>query len=200
MVRFRSRVLKYLLITLVAVVLGYVSRGVWLPLPARYLVRAEAPESAEVAVVPGGDFYGNRVLTAADLARGGYVKKVLVSGPSGAYGRYECDLAIEFAVRQGHRAEDFIPMPNLARSTREEASLVVDELRRMGVHKFLLVTSNYHTRRAGVIYRSLARDLQFRVVAAPDAYFHPEEWWKSREGRKMLFFEWSKTIAEWMGW
>jgi uncharacterized SAM-binding protein YcdF (DUF218 family) len=198
-VKFRSRVLKYLLIAFVAVALVYVLRGAWLPLPARFLVRAEAPERAEVAVVLAGDFYGNRILSAADLARGGYVKKVLVSGPSGAYGRYESELAIEFAVRQGYRAEDFIPMPNLGRSTREEARLVLDELHRMGVHEFLVVTSNYHTRRAGAIYRSLARDVRFRVVAAPDEYFHPEDWWKSREGRKQFCFEWMKTIAEWVG-
>ena len=69
----------------------------------------------------------------------------------------------------------------------------------MGVHKFLIVTSNYHTRRAGAIYRSLARDVEFRVVAAPDEYFRPPDWWKSREGRKTFLIEWMKTIAEWIG-
>ena len=199
MVKFRSRVLNYLLIALAVAALAYLSRGAWLPLPARFLVRAQAPEHAEVAVVLAGDFHGHRILAGAGMARGGYVKKVLVSGPSGAYGHYECDLAIDFALRQGYRAEDFIPMPNLARSTREEARLVLEELRRMGVHKFLLVTSNYHTRRAGAIYRSLVRDVEFRVVAAPDEYFRPADWWKSREGRKVFCIEWMKTIAEWMG-
>lgn len=199
MVKFRSRVLNYLLIALVAAALAYVSRGVWLPAPARFLVRAQAPEHAEVAVVLAGDFYGHRILAGAGMVRGGYVKKVLVSGPSSVYGHYECDLAIGFAVRRGYRAEDFIPMPNLTRSTREEARLVLEELRRMGVHKFLVVTSNYHTRRAGAIYRSLARDVEFRVVAAPDEYFRPQNWWKSREGRKTFVWEWMKTISEWVG-
>lgn len=199
MVKFRSRVLNYLLIALAAAALAYVSRGVWLPVPARFLVRAQAPEHAEVAVVLAGDFYGHRILAGADMVRGGYVKKVLVSGPSGAYGHYECELAIDFAVRQGYRAEDFIPLPNLARSTQEEARLVLEELRRMGARKFLLVTSNYHTRRAGAIYRALARDVEFRVVAAPDEYFRPQDWWQSREGRKIFLIEWMKTIAEWIG-
>ena len=199
MVKFRSRVLNYLLIALVAAALAYVSRGVWLPVPARFLVRAQAPEHAEVAVVLAGDFHGHRILAGAGMVRDGYVKKVLVSGPSGVYGHYECDLAIDFAVRQGYRAEDFIPMPNLARSTQEEARLVLEELGRMGVHKFLVVTSDYHTRRAGAIYRSLGRDVEFRVVAAPDEYFRIQEWWKSREGRKVFVIEWMKTIAEWIG-
>lgn len=199
MVKSRSRVLSLLLIALAVAALAYVSRGAWLPAPARFLVRAQAPEHAEVAVVLAGDFYGHRILAGAGMARDGYVKKVLVSGPAGAYGHYESELAIEFAVRQGYRAEDFIPLPNLARSTREEARLVLEELRRMGVHKFLLVTSDYHTRRAGAIYRSLARDVEFRVVAAPDEDFRAPDWWKSREGRKIFSIEWMKTIAEWIG-
>lgn len=199
MVKFRSRVFNYLLLALVAAALAYVSRGVWLPAPARFLVCAQAPEHAEVAVVLAGDFYGHRILSGAGLVRDGYVKKVLVSGPSGVYGHYESELAIDFAVRQGYRAEDFIPIPNLARSTREEARVVLAELRRMGVHRFLVVTSNFHTRRAGAIYRSLARDVSFRVVAAPDEYFRPQEWWKSRQGRKIFLVEWMKTIAEWIG-
>lgn len=199
MVKSGSRSLQYFLIACLLASVAYVSRDAWLPVPARWLVRGQAPERADLAVVLAGDFYGHRILTAGGLARDGYVKKVLVSGPSGAYGRYECEPAIEFAVGHGYRAQDFIPMPHLARSTREEARLILDELHRMGVHKFLLVTSNFHTRRTGAIYRSLARDVEFRVIEAPDEYFRPQDWWKSREGRKVFFIEWAKTIAEWVG-
>jgi len=197
--RSSSRFSRFLVIACAAVVLAYVCRSVWLPVPGRFLVRAEAPDRAEVAVVLAGVYYGHRIVKAAELANSGYVKKVLVSGPSGAYGHYECDLAIEFAVAKGYPKELFIPVPNLSRSTREEAIIMLDELRRMGVHKFLVVTSNFHTRRTGAIYRSLARDMEFRVVAAPDEYFNPENWYQIREARKVLFFEWVKTLAEWVG-
>lgn len=199
MLRFGSRLPKFLLIACIVAVLAYVSRSAWLPVPANFLVRAEAPDRAEIVVVLAGDSYGHRILKAADLASSGYAKKVLVSGPSGAYGHYESDLAIDFAVGKGYRKDLFIPLPSLVRSTREEAAVVLDELHRMGVHKFLVVTSNYHTRRTGAIYRSLARDVEFRVVAAPDEYFSPLDWYKNREGRKMFCFEWMKTIAEWVG-
>ena len=49
-----------------------------------------------------------------------------------------------------------------------------------------IVTSNYHTRRAGNIFRSKAHDLEFHIVAAPDRDFTPDGWWKNREGRKIL--------------
>jgi len=34
-----------------------------------------------------------------------------------------------------------------------------------------------------------------RVVAAPDRWFRADGWWKSREGLKIAFMEWSKTFA-----
>ncbi len=194
-----SRLLKFLFAACLGLVVAYLSREVWLPLPARFLVKAGAPERAEIAVVLAGDLSGNRILKAAALARGGYVHKVLVSGPSGLYGLSESGLAIAYAVSRGYPADMFIPVPNLARSTRAEAVVMLDELRRMNVRRFLLVTSDYHTRRAGAIYRSLARGFDFRVVAVPDENFRPEDWWKNREAKKVLFLEWTKTIAGLVG-
>jgi uncharacterized SAM-binding protein YcdF (DUF218 family) len=67
----------------------------------------------------------------------------------------------------------------------------------MGVKRVILVTSNYHTRRAGSIFRRAAPDLEFYVVASPDEFFNPDSWWKNREASKTFIFEWMKTVAEW---
>ena len=96
---------------------------------------------------------------------------MLVSGPSGIYGYHECDLAIPFAVKAGYPESYFVHFENDARSTQEEARDAVARLRQLGAHKVLLVTSDYHTRRAGKIFRAAAPDLQFIVIAAPDASF-----------------------------
>ena len=164
-----------------------------------YLVRGGPPQNADIAVVPGGDSYGNRILTAARLVRQGYAPRVLVSGPNGFYGYHECDLAIPFAEKAGYPESYFLHFENRTRSTQEEARAVVAELRRLGARRILLVTSDYHTRRAGGIYRAAAPDMTFFVVAAPDVYFTAGGWWRNREGRKVFAFEWMKTVAEWMG-
>ena len=52
------------------------------------------------------------------------------------------------------------------------------------------------TRRAGKIYRAAAPDLQFVVVAAPDISFTPDGWWHNRQGKKIAFNEWLKTVTE----
>ncbi len=164
-----------------------------------YLVSAGPPSQADIAVVLAGDSSGNRIVKAGDLVRAGYAPRALVSGPYGYYGFHESDLAIPFAEKAGYPASYFLALPNDSHSTKEEAEVVLQELRREGVHSFLLVTSDFHTRRAGRIYRALAPDLRCIVVAAPDKYFSADGWWKNREGRKTFAIEWMKTVAEWFG-
>jgi uncharacterized SAM-binding protein YcdF (DUF218 family) len=157
------------------------------------------PAKAELAVVLAGDYRGNRILKGAELVKLGFVPRVLVSGPDGHYDTDESDLAIRFAVKRGYPRDWFVPFLNQARSTEEEAAAITAELRRRGVRNILLVTSDYHTRRAGRIFHSRAPGLAVRVIAAPDDDFQPDAWWRTRQGRKQAFFEWAKTVAGWLG-
>jgi uncharacterized SAM-binding protein YcdF (DUF218 family) len=164
-----------------------------------YLVQAGPPQKADAALVLAGDGWGYRMLTAAQLARDGFVPKVLVSGPDGAYGLYECDLAIPFAVKHGYPESYFVHMEHSGRSTAAEAQAVLPVIRRMGIQRLTIVTSNFHTRRAGAIFRRLAPDLTILVVAAPDKNFTAGGWWRNREGQKTFLMEWEKTVANWLG-
>jgi len=191
--------LKFLIVVAVAAALAFATRAWWLTALGSLLVRDETPARADMAVVLAGDYSGNRILRAAELVKQGYAPSVLVSGPNMLYGLHECDLEIPFAVKRGYPASWFIPEPNEARSTREEAGTILADLRRRGVHRFLLVTSDYHTARAARVYRSVARDFDVRVVAAPDLYFSANGWWRNREGRKIFLVEWMKTVANALG-
>jgi uncharacterized SAM-binding protein YcdF (DUF218 family) len=179
--------------------LALLTHSIWLAWLGRALIRDDGPARADIAVVLAGDFSGNRIRAAAGLVRAGYVPAALISGPDGNYGLHECDLAISYAVRLGYPQEWFIPLPNSALSTRDEAAVILAELRRRGIRSFLLVTSDYHTARAARIYRSMERAAgggpDFRMVAAPDVYFRADSWWRNREGQKIAFFEWTKTFA-----
>jgi uncharacterized SAM-binding protein YcdF (DUF218 family) len=123
----------------------------------------------------------------------------MVSGPCCCYGIQESDMAVDFAVRKGYPADFFIKAPHQATSTREEAQVIISELRRLGAHSFLLVTSDYHTRRAGGYFRKLNDGLSMRVIAAPDENFRWNSWWRNREGQKVFYMEWSKTIFSLIG-
>lgn len=195
-----KRALRHLL--LVAVVLG-LSAVLFgdrvLAAMGSYLVEAGPPHKADIALVLAGDSSGRRILKAAELVREGYVPKVLVSGPAGIYGNYECDLAIPFAVKAGFPKSYFVHFEHHALSTTEEAGVAANKLRQLGAHDILIVTSDYHTRRSLRAYRKAAPDLEFTTVAASDKYFTPDGWWHNREGQKAMVYESLKTVASWFG-
>ena len=202
MARRSSRFLKFAACIAVVLALAAVTHAWWLAALGRLLVRDDGPAHADIAVVLAGDYYGNRILRAAELVKQGYVPHALVSGPHMLYGLYECDLAIPFAVQRGYPESWFIRAPNEALSTRDEAAGILADLRRRGVHRFLLVTSSFHTARAARIFAQAARgapDLNMRVVAAPDQYFSADGWWHNREARKIFLVEWMKTVANALG-
>ena len=41
--------------------------------------------------------------------------------------------------------------------------------------------------------------MDFRVIAAPDKLFRPDQWWRTREGQKRFVLEWMKTVSSWFG-
>jgi uncharacterized SAM-binding protein YcdF (DUF218 family) len=184
-------------VLLVAVL--FLTKDLWFGAIGTALVHDDGAGKAEIAVVLAGDYWGHRLLKAAELVRQGYVPRVLVSGPPGIYEINEADAAIQFAVHKGYPAEWFIPLRHTALSTRDEAAIVLDYLRQRNIHSFLLVTSNYHTGRSRRIYLDAEHRRgggpDFRVVASGDQFFSAADWWHNREGRKTVFLEWTKTLS-----
>jgi uncharacterized SAM-binding protein YcdF (DUF218 family) len=197
--RFQFTLLALLL--LVAVV--YLARDVWLRALGSGLVHDEGAAQAEIAVVLAGDSWGYRLTKAAELVRQGFVPLVLVSGPPAFYDVNEADAAIHFAIRKGYPAGWFIPLYHTALSTREEAVAVLDALKQRHIHSALLVTSDYHSARALRIFRDVERQQGggpvLRAVASRDRFFSAAGWWHNREGRKIAFMEWTKTLTSVFG-
>ena len=133
-----------------------------------------------------GDSYGQAYPLCGRSGAAGVRAANVVSGPPVFTTSTSATRRSSSRPRQGYPAEWFLPLPNSALSTREEAVVVLDELQRRDVGSFLLVTSDYHTARAARIYRATMRKRgggpDMRVVAAPDRWFHADGWWKSRKG------------------
>lgn len=186
---------KILLIVFVLAATAYIFREPILLGVGHALVRNDGPEKADAIVVLAGGAGGDRILKGGELVRQGYAPVALMSGPASNYGLNECELAIPFAVKNGYPEAYFGCVPNQATSTREEARIMVQELKRRGVKKFLLVTSEFHTRRAARVYAAESGGVQFRVVATRTPEFDMERWWTTRDGIKNVYMEWSKTVA-----
>jgi uncharacterized SAM-binding protein YcdF (DUF218 family) len=171
----------------------------WLGAAGAFLVSASEPAPSDGILVLAGDSDGNRIRRAAEIAKAGFAPKVYMSGPRPIYGVSEAVLAINEAVREGFEARLFEALDMPSSSTEEEAHVLVPLLRQRGVKTLMVVTSNYHTRRAGRIWRAAAPEMSIRMVAAKDSFFSPGAWWKSRNGRKVAFYEWVKTLTAPLG-
>jgi uncharacterized SAM-binding protein YcdF (DUF218 family) len=158
-----------------------------------FLVDSQPPQSADIIVVLGGDFWGPRVIKGAELAKEGYAPLVLFSGPL-YRGRPEGELAITFLVQRGYPAKLFAVFPNAAKSTNEEARALRGELTRRGARRVILVTSSYHSRRAALVLHLVCPGIVFISVPAPDPHYHAENWWNKGDSRRLFVSEWTKIL------
>lgn len=163
------------------------------------LVVSDPLERADAIYILAGDFWGNRVLLGAKLGSEGWAPKVLVGGgPYGGDGRYHesSELAVDFAVRHGYSRAMFVPVPISASSTIDEVQVLGPIFRRLGVHRVILVTSNFHSRRAAEVFRLYLPEFDFRMEGAPeDDFFDPQAWWNKPQQRKLVLSEYKKMFG-----
>jgi uncharacterized SAM-binding protein YcdF (DUF218 family) len=158
------------------------------------LVRSDSLERADLIYVLAGDFFGSRVLVGAELGAKGYAKWVLTSG--GRYqDRYSSDMAVDFAVQHGYKREMFCPVRLQAVSTIEEARAMGPVFQRLGARRIILVTSNFHSRRAALAFRLFLPQYHFQMVGAPGYDFDPRSWWKNQQGRHLVWSEYEKIMG-----
>ena len=79
-------------------------------------------------------------------------------------------------------------------STQEEAIHVGDCLRPIPARSVLLVTSDYHSRRAFQILRRRLPQYHWSVAAAHNSYDFGVNWWQHREWAKTALLEWTKLL------
>ncbi|GAB4366731.1 MAG: hypothetical protein OHK0021_10150 [Bryobacter sp.] len=164
-----------------------------------YLVLSEPPRKADLAFVLGGDFEGHRILKACEVAQAGYAPRIWVSGPGTVFDEREANLAIRFATEKGCPSTLLQPFLTNANSTLDEANIFRERVRQAGYRSCLLVTSNFHTRRAARLFRQQVPEVEFTVIASPDPAFDADHWWETRPQRKVFTYEWIKTVTSWVG-
>jgi len=161
---------------------------------AGFLVDTQPPQRADLIVVLGGDFWGPRVVTGAELAKQHYAPVALLSGPP-FQGRPQGEMAIDFLAQKGYARDLFEVFSSAAQSTIAEANDLRGELARRHVKRVLLVTTSYHSRRAKIVLTLFCPGVQFISIPSPDLHFHVAEWWKDDKSRTLFFSEWSKIFG-----
>lgn len=180
-----------LCVTVAFVFALYLVRHPLLRLVGSELVLDDSPRAADAIVILGDDNYnGDRAARAAELMKAGWAPRVVASGRYLRPYASIAELEQHDLTDRGVPASAVVRFPHHADNTREECVAVSRLLTSRGWKHVLLVTSNYHTRRADYICsRLLPRGTELRVVAAQDSEFRPDNWWENRKGVKIFFHE-----------
>ena len=147
-----------LLMLLAFVAVVYVARRPLMRLAGEFWVLDEPAEHADVIVVLSDDNYnGDRAAHAADLYRAGIAPQIVASGRllrpyAGVAEMMERDLE-----SRGVPPTSIVKFPHRAANTREEAEALAGLVAGRGWKRVLIVTSNYHARRARFIFERVFR-------------------------------------------
>lgn len=157
----------------------------------RFLLVDEA-ERADVILVLAGET-NSRPAKALQLAREGYAGRIIMNVPdwSTFYDRPQLELAREWASKQA------IPVticPTHGLSTKDEARDTKRCLDEAGAHSVLIVTSDFHTRRALSTARRELPGYHFSVAAAYDPTQFGVTWWQHRQWAKTNLYEWMRML------
>ena len=172
----------------------------------RLLVASDPlPAHVDAAIILEGSLLGERVrlAEAMQLLSQGVPGRVLLTLPQMSYwGEPVPPLARRFLeTNYGHGLADRVDFceigPNVD-STLQEARAIDSCIQAHHWKTVVVVTSNYHTRRAGMIWRKVMRKrnpaLRIWVQAADDPEFQAEGWWRHRIWAKTWLLEFVKLI------
>jgi uncharacterized SAM-binding protein YcdF (DUF218 family) len=164
------------------------------------------PPRVDAAVVLQGSIEGQkaRMAGAMRLLQQGIAGRVLLSVPKESYwGQSIPPVARAYLTREygGEFANgvDFCETGPEVNSTFDEARALSACIKQHAWQTIVVVTSNYHTRRAGIIWRkTLPHDVpavRLWMYGVPDADFQPRGWWRKRIYAKTWFMEFIKLVS-----
>ncbi|HZD33315.1 MAG TPA: YdcF family protein [Candidatus Angelobacter sp.] len=152
------------------------------------------PKHADLIVVLAGDDNDVRYWRGVELMHEGWAPKLMldVVAKAQTFGNRNIDLAQNFINRTTLGQSTICPI--YLNSTYGEAQHLADCLRDTGVKSVLVVTSEYHTRRALEILQKRLPQYRISMYAAPDPTFFGQKWWQSREWAKTTLAEWQRYL------
>lgn len=181
-------------------------------LPTLWFVAAplrveESPQPADAIVVfaggvgESGDIgggYQERIERAIDLYRLGLSQKIVIS--SGFVFRFkETDIMAAIAQREGIPASAIV-LESQGTNTYENVRNVKPILEKEGAKKVLLVSAPYHMRRALLVWKKAAPDIEV-VPASSESYFYEHSWGANFRQIRGIALEYAAILVYWLrGW
>ena len=163
---------------------------------AAYLVFG-SPERGEAIVVLGGDQNDSRYYRGLQVLNDENSPMLFVDSNTDVvmFGRTLANQEEEFIRRSAGAFIDHVRVcPIQGDSTVGETEYVQRCLKDRAVSSVVLVTSDFHARRALSIFRRRLPQYHWSVAAAQDQTRFGIDWWHQREWAKTTVQEWAKLI------
>ncbi len=165
----------------------------------------DSPQKSDLVVVLAGETEQRPAKGLQVLAQG-LAPQMLLDAPAAShiYRWNQLELAQQY-LSGLPEALHLSACPIVGLSTRDEARDVASCLATLGGGKFqrvLLVTSDFHTRRALTIFRHEIPGVEFSAAAAYDPTQYGVKWWQHRQWAKTFFDEcvrlvWWHAVDRW---
>jgi uncharacterized SAM-binding protein YcdF (DUF218 family) len=159
----------------------------------RFLVVNDLQKADNIVVLAGETH--QRPARGMQLLAQNYAGKMLLNVPVGEviYNRNQIDLAADYIQASPYgRSIQICPVYGL--STKTEAQDVGRCLQNSGVRRLLLVTSDYHSRRARSIFQHELKGYEVFVTPTSDPQQFGTAWWQHRQWAKTSFDEWLRLL------
>lgn len=179
------------------------------PRMGTWLVHDQELEQADALVVLMGST-ADRVLEAYDLYAQGFAPVIIMVRSRQIGGQHaleqglripgNADISAEALNNLGVPEQGIVILPGEAASTRDEAVSVLKYLQdRPDLSSLILVTSSFHSRRAGMVFKNVLEGTGAMIQIAPSRYtdFQAETWYQDRDSAKWTVLEYLK-FAGWM--
>ena len=166
--------------------------GLWAKAGSFLIV--DTPQPSDVILVLAGET-DKRPQRALELLDQGYARRIILNVPANSkiYEFTQLQLAQKYIqdLPQG-AAVSICPITGL--STKEESEDVQRCIEHDGAKSILIVTSDFHTRRALNIFRREIPGYTYSVAAARDDAHFGARWWTHRQWAKTFVDEWMRLI------
>ncbi len=194
-------------VALVLAAIGVFARGALLSSVGNVLLRADPLVKSDAIVVLAGGT-PQREIDAAELYAAGYAPRVVLTverdAPAADLLRQR-GIAFESPAELKRRIVRGLGVPESAitlldetraTSTRMETDLVREWVAANPIRRLIVVTSPYHTRRAGLIFSRALRHngVEVRVHPASHEPWEYDAWWTDREQLKKGLVEIQKLV------
>ncbi len=178
----------------------YVARAPLLRLTASsWIVEDPLQPSDAIILLSDDNFFADRATRASELFRQHLAPGIVASGRRLRPSAGIAELMEHDLIERGVPQDRILRFPHDADNTKEEAEALAPLVAQKHWHSVIVVTSNYHTRRARYIFqRVFPREVTVRMASARDGDFDPDHWWEHRKSLKAFVRELAgMVVATW---